>query len=87
MKKLFCIVAVIFMFSLITSGCGTLQDVTDGVKNVNDSIQNVDKTVQDVNKSIQDAGNQLSPNKEDNGSGEAGSENDKGDSEEENDED
>lgn len=87
MKKLFCILAVMFMFSLFASGCGNAQDVTDGIKNVNDSIQNVNKTVQDVNKSIQDTGNQLSPNKEDKGSGESGSKDNHEDSEEEGDED
>ena len=77
MKKLFCILAVMVMFSVFVSGCGNAQDVTDGIKNVNDGIQNVNKKVQDVSKSIKDTGNQLSPNKEDTGSGESGSKDNK----------
>lgn len=84
MKKLFYILAIMFMFSLFVPGCGTMQDVNNSIKNVNDSIQNINKTAQDVNKSIQDTGNQP---KEDKGSGELGSKDNKGDSEEENDDD
>ena len=79
MKKLFCILVVMVMFSGFVSGCGNAQDVTDGIKNVNDGIQNVNKTVQDVSKSIKDTGNQLSPNKEDKGAGESGSNNEETD--------
>ncbi|TEB16495.1 hypothetical protein Psfp_01327 [Pelotomaculum sp. FP] len=87
MKKTFCILAVMFMFSLFTYGCGNAPDITDGIKNVNDSIQNVNKAVQDVNKSIQDTGNQISPNKEDNGAKESGAKDNKEDSEEDSEED
>lgn len=86
MKKLLCILAV-FMFALFAYGCDNVQGVTDGINNVNNSIQNVNKTVQDVNKSIQDTGNQLSPIKEDKGSGNSGSINNEEDSQEESDED
>lgn len=72
MKKLFCLLAVMFMFSLFALGCGNVPDITDGINNVNDSIQNVNKAAQDINKSIQDTENQISPDKEDNGATESG---------------
>lgn len=80
MKKLFCLLAVIFIFTLFASGCSTAQDVTDGINKVNDSVQDVNKAVQNINKSIEDTGNKLLPDSENNGSGESGvGENEKGD--------
>lgn len=87
MKKLFFAIAVMFVFTLFVSGCGTAQDLTDGINNVNDSIQNVNKAVEDVNKGIQDVGNPLSPDKETSGSGESGANDNNAEPEEDNEED